>query len=592
MHYDLPDVIRVEADGPVRIVRLNRPEQLNAINDELHLGAHAPLPAAERRRRRARRRDHRRGTRLLGRRRLRPPRPHGERPRAAPRRDRGGTRARAQHAALPGARRRRGERAGGRARLQRDRALRRRVHGGVGLPLGPPRDRRARRRRRRPAHVAAAHEPAARQGVRVHRRPHHRDARRARSGSPTTCAPTTRCSPAALAAAHKIAALPRQAVEATKRVLNLHARAGGAGHDRLRDGRGDASRSTRPTSGQRRPLPRPRTEHATAAPSAPRDRGLLDRRSRRATVRQALPGLRAALAPLRHRCSTCGHRVLESAEVSGHATVIGFTVNLQQWLPDPTPPYVVAIVAARRRPAGPLITNVVDVDPDDVHVGLRVQVRFEQHEDVWLPVFAPVPRARGRAHVGRAAVARGRRAPDAHHREVQGPRRDTGIGMSRGRPAPDAPARRPHRRRLPGRRGGRRPRAADIDGLSTYPGAGRHGHSEGGVAAVEDALRIRPTWHNGGRRRRARRARSSPRCWPSPPGCAATCCASAPSGSRPTRAGAVAASSAPPSAGGSAATCSGGCPYGAVSAANWIGMQASQYFHRYGATARRSAGSR
>ncbi len=37
MHYDLPDVVRVEADGPVRIVRLNRPEQLNAINDELHL---------------------------------------------------------------------------------------------------------------------------------------------------------------------------------------------------------------------------------------------------------------------------------------------------------------------------------------------------------------------------------------------------------------------------------------------------------------------------------------------------------------------------------------------------------------------------
>ncbi len=37
MPYDLPDVVRVETDGPVRIVRLNRPEQLNAINDELHL---------------------------------------------------------------------------------------------------------------------------------------------------------------------------------------------------------------------------------------------------------------------------------------------------------------------------------------------------------------------------------------------------------------------------------------------------------------------------------------------------------------------------------------------------------------------------
>src|SRR4051794_41897976 len=38
MNYDLPDVVRVESDGPVRIVRLSRPEQLNAINDELHLG--------------------------------------------------------------------------------------------------------------------------------------------------------------------------------------------------------------------------------------------------------------------------------------------------------------------------------------------------------------------------------------------------------------------------------------------------------------------------------------------------------------------------------------------------------------------------
>jgi len=38
MDYRLPSVIRVEADGPVRIVRLTRPDQLNAVNDELHLG--------------------------------------------------------------------------------------------------------------------------------------------------------------------------------------------------------------------------------------------------------------------------------------------------------------------------------------------------------------------------------------------------------------------------------------------------------------------------------------------------------------------------------------------------------------------------
>jgi enoyl-CoA hydratase/carnithine racemase len=37
MTYELPDVIKVESDGPVRIITLSRPEQLNAVNDELHL---------------------------------------------------------------------------------------------------------------------------------------------------------------------------------------------------------------------------------------------------------------------------------------------------------------------------------------------------------------------------------------------------------------------------------------------------------------------------------------------------------------------------------------------------------------------------
>lgn len=36
MDYRLPSAIRVETDGPVRIVRLSRPDQLNAVNDELH----------------------------------------------------------------------------------------------------------------------------------------------------------------------------------------------------------------------------------------------------------------------------------------------------------------------------------------------------------------------------------------------------------------------------------------------------------------------------------------------------------------------------------------------------------------------------
>jgi enoyl-CoA hydratase/carnithine racemase len=44
MDYALPDAVRVEADGPLRIVRLTRPEQLNAVNEDLHLGLTQVFP--------------------------------------------------------------------------------------------------------------------------------------------------------------------------------------------------------------------------------------------------------------------------------------------------------------------------------------------------------------------------------------------------------------------------------------------------------------------------------------------------------------------------------------------------------------------
>ena len=36
--YDMPAEIQVEADGPLRIITLNRPAELNAVNDALHMG--------------------------------------------------------------------------------------------------------------------------------------------------------------------------------------------------------------------------------------------------------------------------------------------------------------------------------------------------------------------------------------------------------------------------------------------------------------------------------------------------------------------------------------------------------------------------
>jgi len=44
MDYDLPGVIRVDADGPVRVVTLTRPDNLNAVNDDLHRGLARVFP--------------------------------------------------------------------------------------------------------------------------------------------------------------------------------------------------------------------------------------------------------------------------------------------------------------------------------------------------------------------------------------------------------------------------------------------------------------------------------------------------------------------------------------------------------------------
>jgi enoyl-CoA hydratase len=44
MAYDLPDVIRVTADGPVRIVTFSRPDHLNAVNDDLHRALASVFP--------------------------------------------------------------------------------------------------------------------------------------------------------------------------------------------------------------------------------------------------------------------------------------------------------------------------------------------------------------------------------------------------------------------------------------------------------------------------------------------------------------------------------------------------------------------
>jgi uncharacterized protein len=97
-------------------------------------------------------------------------------------------------------------------------------------------------------------------------------------------------------------------------------------------------------------------------------------------------------------CWRCRSTDVAPEPVSGRATVAAFTVNRQPWIPGFEPPYVVAMVELADESDVRLITNVVGVPVDEVHVGLAVEVFFEdwtalsgeEGSRVWIPLFRPV----------------------------------------------------------------------------------------------------------------------------------------------------------------------------------------------------------
>jgi acetyl-CoA acetyltransferase/uncharacterized OB-fold protein len=278
-------------------------------------------------------------------------------------------------------------------------------------------------------------------------------------------------------------------------------------------------------------------------------------------------------------CPACRSRSFAPTVVSGRGTVVGFTVNRHQWLPGFEPPYVIANVALAEDPRVHLTTNVVGCEVDDVHIGQEVAVRFEPQDDVWFPLFEPT-----------GATDPVDRVPEPVRPTPRPPHGDdrfehdvvlSGIG-----------------RAGLGRRLMRDPLSLavdacleavadagltldDIDGLSTYPGPVGMGMSEGGVSAVEEALRLRPTWINGGGE------------LPGPAGSIVAAMLAVSSGLcrhvlcfRTVWESTYAALGLRGGGGGgrvSGAMQEWRVPFGAVSAASWIGMNANQYLHRYGA---------
>jgi uncharacterized protein len=89
-------------------------------------------------------------------------------------------------------------------------------------------------------------------------------------------------------------------------------------------------------------------------------------------------------------CPECLSMEVAPAPCSGRATVQGFSINTQAWAPDMVVPFVVAVVTLDDAVGVQLTTRLIDVAPDDVHIGMPVEVSFLHAEDIYLPLFRPL----------------------------------------------------------------------------------------------------------------------------------------------------------------------------------------------------------
>lgn len=88
-------------------------------------------------------------------------------------------------------------------------------------------------------------------------------------------------------------------------------------------------------------------------------------------------------------CRFCLSTDVTAQPSGGRGAVLTYTVNRQPWLPSLPPPYVIAVVGLDDDPDLRVTSRLLDVQPEEVSIGMRVRVRFERTGDVWLPLFAP-----------------------------------------------------------------------------------------------------------------------------------------------------------------------------------------------------------
>jgi uncharacterized OB-fold protein len=102
-------------------------------------------------------------------------------------------------------------------------------------------------------------------------------------------------------------------------------------------------------------------------------------------------GCQTFIHPPSPYCAACGGQV-GIACVSGKGRVATFTVNEHKWVPGLEVPYVIAAIELVEQKELYVFANVVGCLPEGVHSGMDVEVVFEPHDGIFIPLFKPLER--------------------------------------------------------------------------------------------------------------------------------------------------------------------------------------------------------
>lgn len=92
--------------------------------------------------------------------------------------------------------------------------------------------------------------------------------------------------------------------------------------------------------------------------------------------------------PARGICRACRNRDMVPLEITSRGVVYSYTVNHQRWRADLDVPFAIVLVEFPDHPGVRVAGRVRGVDPEDVRIGMEVDVGFEAGtDDFMIPSF-------------------------------------------------------------------------------------------------------------------------------------------------------------------------------------------------------------